>query len=184
MPAAPEPTIDCGACTLRPFRASDLEPLVALADDERVSAMLRDRFPHPYTRADGEAWLAATLAPREDWRLAIEVDGAFAGSIGFHAGEDVHRHDAEVGYWLGEPYRGRGLLAVALAAATPVAMDALRLHRVHAGVYDGNEASMRVLEKAGYAKEATLHCAVVKRGRVLDLHLYARWRRSLADAIG
>ena len=179
-----EPTIPFPHGRLRPFLADDLDALVALADNEHVSAMLRDRFPYPYTRADGEAWLADTLAPRDDWRFAIEVEGAFAGSVGFRAGQDVHRHDAEVGYWLGEPYWGRGILAAALRTVTPVAMDALRLHRVHAGVYDGNAASMRVLEKAGYAREATLRCAIVKRGRVLDLHLYARWRRSLDDAIG
>lgn len=178
----PEPVIPGNACTLRPFRAADLDDLVALADNEKVSAMLRDRFPFPYTRADGEAFLADTLQPRDDWRLAIEVDGRFAGSVGFRPGSDVHRHSAEVGYWLGEPYWGRGILADALRAATPVAMQALRLHRVQAGVYDGNDASLRVLEKAGYEREGTLRCAVVKRGVLHDVHVYARVRRSLDDA--
>ena len=182
MDLPPEPVIECGACRLRPFRAGDLDALVALADNERVSAMLRDRFPYPYTRADGERFLAETLAQRGEWRLALEVDGGFAGSVGFRPGEDVQRHGAEVGYWLGETYWGRGILAAALRAATPVAMDALRLLRVQAGVYSGNPASMRVLEKAGYVHEATLRCAVVKRGAVLDLHVYARVRRDFADA--
>jgi [ribosomal protein S5]-alanine N-acetyltransferase len=178
----PEPTIPCGSCTLRPFRVDDLDELVALANNEKVSAMLRDRFPFPYTRADGEQFIADTLKEREDWRLAIEVDGRFAGSVGFRPGSDVHRHSAEVGYWLGEPYWGRGILADALRGSTPVAMRALRLHRVHAGVYAGNPASMRVLAKAGYEKEATLRCAVVKRGVLLDIELFACVRRSLDDA--
>ncbi len=182
MTHPPEPTIACGACTLRPFRAADLEELVALANNEKVSAMLRDRFPFPYTRADGEAFLADTLAPRGDWRLAIEVDGRLAGSIGFRRGEDVHRHSAEVGYWLGEPYWGRGILADALCVATPAAMQAFALYRVHAGVYSGNPASRRVLEKAGYAFEGTHAAAVFKRGRLYDIHVYARVRRSLDDA--
>lgn len=182
MTAISEPTIDCGACTLRPFRAEDLDTLVPLADNERVSAMLRDRFPFPYTRADGERFLADTLQPRADWRLALEVDGQLAGSVGFRPGTDVERHSAEVGYWLGEPHWGRGLIAAALRAATPLAMDALRLFRVFAGVHAGNAASARVLEKAGYAHEGTLRCAVYKRGRLLDVDVYARVRRSLADA--
>ena len=179
----PEPTLDCGSCMLRPFRADDLDDLVALANNEKVSAMLRDRFPFPYTRADGERFIADTLEDaRRDWRLAIEVEGRFAGSVAFRPGEDVERHSAEVGYWLGEPYWHRGILADARRASTPVAMRALRLHRVHAGVYDGNPASMRVLEKAGYEKEGTMRCAVVKRGVLHDVHLYATVRRSLDDA--
>ena len=182
MPFPPEPTLDCGSCALRPFRAGDLDALVVLADNERVSAFLRDRFPYPYTRADGERFLADTLAPRRDWRLVIEVGGAFAGSVGFRPGEDVHRHTAEVGYWRGEPYWGRGILADALRAATPGAMRTLQLHRVWAGVYSGNPASVRVLEKAGFEREGTMRCAAVKRGTVHDLHVYARVRRNLDDA--
>ncbi|HVF34441.1 MAG TPA: GNAT family protein [Candidatus Saccharimonadia bacterium] len=182
MSAPREPTLGGDGFVLRPFRSTDLDELVALADNERVSAMLRDRFPFPYTRADGVAFLADTAGARDDWRLAIEVDRRFAGSVGFRPGSDVHRHTAEVGYWLGEPYWGRGLVTAALRAATPVAMDALKLHRVAAGVYSGNPASARVLEKAGYEHEGTLRCAVVKRGRLHDVELYARVRRSLADA--
>ena len=128
---SPEPTLECGSCTLRPFRPDDLDELVAIANNEKVSAMLRDRFPYPYTRADGERYLEDTLkAERDDWRLAIEVEGRFAGSVGFHRGEDVHRHSAEVGYWIGEPYWGRGILADAPlpgvpAEAVDAAMDTL-----------------------------------------------------------
>lgn len=165
---------DCGACVLRPWRGDDLESLLAHANNAHVSRGLRDRFPFPYTRADGEAFLA--LPAGTEWRFAIEVDGCAVGGIGVRPGEDVHRIDAEVGYWLGEALWGRGIVSAALNTLVPRAFEQLDLERVHAGVYSNNPASMRVLEKAGFAREGVMRRAVVKRGEVLDLVMYARLR--------
>lgn len=173
-----EPELDGGSCRLRPWRAGDLDDLVAAADDERVSRGLRDHFPWPYTRADGAAWLADCAGPRDDWRFAIEHEGRAIGGLGFRPGRDIHRHTAEVGYWLGVAYWGRGLAAAALRTALPRAAEHFRLLRIAAGVFADNPASMRVLEKTGFAREGVLRAAVVKRGVVLDLYLYARARRT------
>ena len=182
MPA-PEPTLDCGPCVLRAWRADDAVSLQRHADNPRVSRALRDRFPNPYTAADASAFLAGCAAAHEDWRFALTVEGVAVGGLGFHPGEDVHRHDAEVGYWLGEAYWGRGLVAAALRVAVPAAMAHYRLHRVHAGVYSSNPASMRLLERLGFRRDAVLPCAVVKHGELLDLHVYSIVRRSLDQPI-
>ena len=64
-------TIPLRICTIRPWRASDLESLVLHADNPRIAANLRDVFPSPYTRADGEAWLAMATADPERTGFAI-----------------------------------------------------------------------------------------------------------------
>ena len=72
---------------------------------------LSDRFPHPYTRADGEAFLAGRIVDLDAPVLAIEIDGEACGSIGVrHEAGGERAHSAELGYWLGGP-----LLAMAHA---------------------------------------------------------------------
>lgn len=172
--------LDCGVALLRAWRADDLDSLVANASDESVSRGLRDRFPYPYTGDDGRAWLARAI-DESDRAWAIELDGAAVGGISLHPGSDVHRHSAEIGYWIGQRYWGRGLITAILGAFTPRAMHAFRLYRVFAAVYANNPASMRVLEKCGFAREGVQKSAVVKRGELLDLYVYARTRRSLEE---
>lgn len=157
------------SCILRPWRVEDLDSLVRHADNPNVSAHLRDRFPSPYTRADGIAFLGGDH-PHD---LAIEVDGAAVGGIGLRLGEDVHRRSAEIGYWLGEPYWGRGIVTEAVGAVTRWAIKEHGLLRVEAHVFANNPASARVLEENGYVLEGRLRRAVVKRGEILDALVYA-----------
>jgi RimJ/RimL family protein N-acetyltransferase len=182
-PRPPEPTLDCGPCVLRAWRRDDLDALLRHADNPNVARGLRDRFPSPYTRADGERFLASLPSLRHEWRFAIEVGGEAAGGLGFHPGEDVHRHSAEVGYWLGEAHWGRGIVPAALRAVVPLAMAQLHLLRVHAGVYSNNPTSMRALERAGFEREGVQRCAALKHGALLDVIVFARVRRSLEEPI-
>lgn len=182
MPAQP-PTLpmlqfDCRVALLRSWCPDDLDSLVANASHADVSRGLRDRFPYPYTGDDGRAWLARAV-DESDRAWAIEIDGAAVGGISLHPGVDVHRHSAELGYWLGRRYWGRGIMTAVIGAFAGPAMDAFRLHRLHATVYANNPASMRVLEKAGFEREGRQKSAVVKRGELLDLVVYARTRASL-----
>lgn len=179
----PLPELDCGRARLRAWRLGDLASLVASANDESVSRGLRDRFPYPYTGEDGRGWLehAARNADPRDRAWALEVAGDAVGGVSLHLGRDVHRHSAELGYWLAQRLWNRGLMREVLGAFVPRAMDAFALHRVQASVYEGNPASMRVLEHCGFEHEGVAKSAVVKHGRLLDIHLYARTRRELAD---
>ena len=159
------------SCTIRPWRTSDLESLVLHADNPRIAANLRDVFPSPYTRADGEAWLAMTDAHRTNF--AIEVDGAAVGGIGLRLGDDVHRRTAEIGYWIGEACWGRGIVTEAVGALTSWGIEHFDLVRVDAHVFAPNVGSARVLEKNGYVLEGRLRKRVEKRGEILDSLVYA-----------
>ncbi|RPE74602.1 GNAT family N-acetyltransferase [Vulcaniibacterium tengchongense] len=167
---------------LRAWRDDDLDALLRHADDAEVARGLGERFPHPYTRADGERFLAGEVIDPSEPAFAIEVDGQACGGIGAHPGLGERRRSAEFGYWLGRALWGRGLMTRVVAAFAPWAIDALGLYRLQASVHVGNPASARVLEKNGFEREGVLRCAVVKHGEPRDLLLYAKVRRSLDDA--
>jgi len=167
------PRFELGVAVVRPWELDDLEPLVRHADDPGVAAWLRDGFPHPYGRADGERFLARVVAEDPVTSFAIEVEGEAAGGIGFTLQADVERVSAELGYWLARPHWGKGITTAAVRAATEHALAAHGLVRVYATPYDGNAASCRVLEKAGFVLEARLRRAVIKGGVIRDKLLYA-----------
>ncbi|MBM4394498.1 MAG: GNAT family N-acetyltransferase [Deltaproteobacteria bacterium] len=100
-------TIRLSRATLRPFVAADAPAVARRANNENVARGLRDGFPHPYTEADARAFIAKVAAETRGAVLCIEVDGEVAGGVGVHPDQDV-RLTAEVGYWIAEPYRGRG----------------------------------------------------------------------------
>ena len=158
---------------LRPWRREDAASLVRHADNRNVWINLRDTFPHPYTPADARQWLERVTAIRPATHFAIAVGGDAVGGIGFEPQADVLRRSAEVGFWLGEPFWGRGITTAALVALSAHAFAAADLVRLYACVFEWNPASMRVLEKAGYVREACLRHAVVKDGRIIDQYVYA-----------
>ncbi len=161
---------------LRPFREGDEVSLIQHANDRRVSRTLRDRFPYPYTDCDADAWIGVASREKPFQNLAITVDDQVVGGIGVIPGEDVYRRGGEIGYWLGHACWGRGILSEALPPFADYAASTYALVRLWAGVYEGNLASARVLEKAGFVREATMRSAIFKDGVLLDYWLYARVR--------
>ncbi len=166
------PIIDCGPCTLRPWRGSDLESLVRNADDREVWLTLRDRFPHPYTVEAGRAWLAAASTEDPPTALAIDVGGEAIGGIGVVLGADVNRHAGEIGYWMGRAWWGRGLATASVSHFAPWVAQTFGLARLFAQVFETNHASMRVLEKCGFQREGILRSHAHKDGRYLDEVVY------------
>jgi RimJ/RimL family protein N-acetyltransferase len=177
MPDPAIPRIVGDGFVLRPWCPGDLESLLRHANDEAVSRGLRDRFPYPYTRADGEAFLSGRVLALDGPTLAIEIDGQACGGIGAAVGSDVRRHSAELGYWLGRALWGQGIMRRVVAAYVPWLMDRHDLYRLQAEVLDFNEASARVLLASGFVEEGIARSAVFKRGRLHDLRRFALLRR-------
>ena len=162
-------------CRVRRWRAGDADALARHANNINIARHLRDRFPHPYTAADARAFLA--FVSREDaaaTNLAIEVAGEAVGGVGLSQGFDVERYSAEIGYWLGEEFWGRGITSEAVALVTARAFERLQLLRIFALPFADNAPSVRVLEKAGYTREGLLRSSAVKYGQPRDQLLYAR----------
>lgn len=167
---------------LRRWRGDDLDALLRHADDARIARGLGDRFPHPYTRADGEAFLAGRVVDLSEPVFAIEIDGEPRGGVGARLGRDERRHGAELGYWLAPAFWGRGWMTRVVAAFLPWLMREARLLRVQATVLDCNAASAKVLLNNGFVEEGVARRAVVKAGRVHDLRVFARTRDGFDDA--
>jgi len=168
---------DMDGVTLRRWRARDIDGLVRFANNRNVWINLKDRFPYPYTEADARAWIAHCEARTGDpTTFAIDLAGVAVGGIGLELHGDVYRVTATVGYWLAEPFWGRGITTAAVKALSTYAFTSFDLHRLQADVFDWNRASARVLEKAGYTLEARLRRNIIKDGRIADTLLYARLR--------
>ncbi len=175
----PELSVDCGLCRLRPFRMEDADALVRHANNPKIAMRVRDRFPNPYTRRDAKEFLRAVCKRLEDgpeYVLAIEVNGEAAGGIGIVRGSDIERVSAELGYWLGEQYWGRGIVTAAIRHFAPWAMERFGLTRLHADTFHDNPASARVLEKAGFTRESVKHRAAIKLGEIKDMNVYVMLR--------
>jgi [ribosomal protein S5]-alanine N-acetyltransferase len=162
-----------GTCTVRSWRASDVGSLVAQANNRKIWLNLRDRFPHPYTRSDGRAFVRLARSMDPETFFAIAVDGEAVGGVGFVMQSDVERVSAEVGYWLGEAYWGRGIVTDALRAVTRYAIERHHFTRIFAVPFAHNTASCRVLEKTGYVLEGRLRRSAIKDGVVIDQLQYA-----------
>ena len=165
-----------GVCDVRSWRPADAAAIVRHANNRNVWLNLRDRFPHPYTLRDARKFLASAAGARPETSFAIEVDGAAVGGIGFRIQRDVERIGAELGYWIGETYWGRGIATAAVRAVAEHAMATHDLVRVFALPFAHNRASARVLEKAGFVLEGVLRSSALKDGQILDQLLYARIR--------
>ena len=165
--------LDCGKCKLRSWDSKDVGSLARHANNRKVWLNLRDKFPHPYTRVDAENWIRISLAARPETNFAIDISGEAVGSIGFELKTDVERFSAEVGYWLGEEFWGRGICTAALKIATKFSIESYNLNRIFALPFAENLTSMRVLEKAEYVREGLLRNSAFKDASFLDQVLYA-----------
>lgn len=160
-------------CDVRSWRLSDTEALARYANNRRIWLNLRDAFPHPYTKRDARDFIHAARQLVPETMFAIVVNEEAVGGIGFHVQSDVERTSAEIGYWLAEPFWGRGLMTEVLVAVTAHAIRAHTLTRIYAVPFAWNTASCRVLEKAGYVLEGRLRRSAIKDGRLTDQLQYA-----------
>lgn len=170
-------TIPRHGAILRPWSEDDICELARAANDPAIAATMRDGFPSPYTIDDARRFIGLATGPAPGLLLAIEIDGIVAGGIGIHPFTDVYRKTAEIGYWLAMPHWGRGIATAAVGALVPLAFARFAILRLQAGVFSNNPASMRVLEKNGFIREAVHQKAIVKNGVVMNEVLYVRFKK-------
>ena len=161
------------SCEIRSWEAGDVGSLATHANNRKVWINQRDQFPHPYTKRDAQAFVRMARRMDPETFFAIAVGGPAVGGIGFVPQRDVERVSAEIGYWLGEPYWGRGIATDALTAVTAHAIRTHGFTRLFALPFAYNTSSCRVLEKAGYVLEGRLKRSAIKDGTVTDQLQYA-----------
>jgi len=159
---------------LRPWKINDAEELSLIANNKKIADNLRDGFPNPYSLEDAYKWLDMVLAFNDPPRyFAIIIDKKLAGSIGIVTKEDIYRKNVEIGYFLAEPYWGRGIITNAIRAVTAYAFKSFDIVRVYAEPFADNEGSKRALEKAGFRCEAVFKNYVIKNGIIKDSCIYS-----------
>lgn len=158
---------------LRPWILDDRESLVYHANNYNIARYMTDRFPHPYTLQDATSFIqmASTGVPTNI--LAIEVDKKAVGGIGLHMQPDIYRKNAEMGYWLGEQFWGKGIITNAIIEMTRYGFANWDINRIFARPFGTNKASQRVLEKAGFTLEGKFEKTLFKNNEYMDELIYA-----------
>lgn len=156
--------------TLRNWKVEDAVELAQIANNKKIWDNLRDSFPHPYSLADAKTFI--NIVKDTPTNLAIIYDRKVAGGISYTPQHDVERVSAEVGYYLGEEFWGKGILVQALKLLAEKVFAETEILRLFAIPFEHNLASMKVLEKAGYRKVGIMERGAIKNGKVVDLHYY------------
>jgi len=160
--------------SLRRLRESDQSILAELCNNKKIWNNVRDQLPSPYTEEHAIEFIGTCQKEDPPTTFAIEYMGKLAGCIGLTRQTDVYRLNAEIGYWIGEPFWGQGIATKAVELITAYGFDQLGLVRIYSGVFEFNKASQRVLEKAGYQLEYIAQNAVIKNGQICHEYRYAK----------
>ena len=147
MPA--QPVLLANDLLLRPFALADAVRVQELAGDERIADTTAN-IPHPYPDGEAERWItqvAEQTARGEKFSWAITVEDRVVGCVSLL---DIACDEAELGYWVGVPYWGRGIATTAAGSVVACAFEQLGLKRIHARVLSRNKASAIVLLRLGF----------------------------------
>lgn len=161
--------------SLREWRISDIDPLALLANNKKIADNLRDIFPFPYTIDDAKNRIISNEKIIPPNTFAIEADEQFVGGCGIHSKEDVYRCSAEIGYWVAEPFWGKGVATEAVKQLLRKTLPHFpNIVRLYAEVFEHNKASMRVLEKNDFHLESIRRKAVIKNNVVMDDYVWVK----------
>lgn len=158
---------------LRPWASTDLVSLVRYANNPNIAKFMMDGFPHPYTEDNGKAFIAFATKDDPIHIFAIDVNGEAVGGIGIHPQADVQRKNSELGYWLAEPFWGKGIITNAIKQLVEFGFKTYDINRIFARPYGTNIGSQKVLEKAGFVLEGRFEKTIFKNGEFLDELVYA-----------
>ncbi|MBC7922742.1 MAG: GNAT family N-acetyltransferase [Ferruginibacter sp.] len=166
--------------SLSPVTMADVPQLVQYLNNEKIYRNTL-KIPFPYTRADAGWFVHFTEGRRQqfgrqvDWAIR-NGEGYLIGGVGFHVRYGLASHKDEIGYWLGEPFWGQGIMTRVIAEICRLGFQEFNLLRLEASVFEHNQASGRVLEKNGFVAEGILKNHFLKNGRPITVKLYAKTR--------
>lgn len=161
---------------LRQWKQADADSVARYINNKKVQRWLRDGLPFPYTREDAVSFIedmCLAADPKRDIMLAVEAGGEAIGSIGVFTKDNIYCKSAELGYWLAEPFWGRGIMTRAVQKICTLAFETLDIVRIFAEPFAENAGSRKVLENTGFVLEGILRRSVYKEGRVQDSCMYA-----------
>ena len=164
--------------TLRRISHGDIDDIARLANDIEVARMTAT-LPYPYAWEDAQKWLDALNDHPDEHVFAVCRGETFMGVVGLTCKPELGR--AELGYWLGRPYWGKGVATTAAGLAINYAFDTLNLRKVFGFCFGVNAASRRVMEKNGMQPEGCLRQHFVRMGDVHDLLCFGLLREEYLE---
>lgn len=169
--------IPAGSYLIRSWQPGDESALAANISNPNITRTLAARQPRTYTEEHAKAWIDLCALEADPVNFAITHGPDVIGSVGLTLQRGARRQSAEVGFWIAEERWGQGIATQVLQAFSEYAFTQFGLLRLHSYVFDGNTASIRVLEKAGYIYEGTLAASITKDDAIIDELVYALVRR-------
>lgn len=157
---------------IRNFKADDVNSLVKYANNYAVSRFLRDGFPFPYTQEDAERWINFVNDDSTNLAFAIADEKELIGGIGAMPNQDINRFTSEIGYWLAEPLWNKGIITKAVRIFCNYLFTNFNFNHLTASIFEGNDASIRVVQKVGFVLEGVMRKNVFKENRFLDQYIY------------
>lgn len=177
---------------LTELRPDDAETLVRYLNDQQIHNHTL-RIPLPYDLQHAEEFLNFVKRAKQNHHhdpVHFAIRHQSEGLIGCCGVDEVaddapqHRaHRGEIGYWLGRPYWGRGIMTAVVAELCRHAFLDWGLKRLVAEVFVGNQASCRVLQKCGFRREGLLQEHIFKNGRLMDVQVYGLLRRRWEETL-
>ena len=160
---------------IRPWQIEDAPDLAGVINNKKILDNLRDGLPYPYTTNDAVEFINAMLNAEKDsqYIFAITCCDKVIGCIGASRKDNIHRFTAELGYYIAEPYWGKGIATESVKQICTYVFAHTDIVRIFAEPYAHNAASRRVLEKAGFQFEGVLRQNAFKNGRFVDMAMYA-----------
>jgi RimJ/RimL family protein N-acetyltransferase len=152
---------------------SDLTSLVRYANNWEIAKNMTNRFPFPYTQEDGQAFIDFCKGHNPLQIFVIDIEGNLCGAIGIHPQADIHAKNAELGYWLAQPFWGQGIISEAIRQMLSYGFETFEINRIFAKPFGSNMASQKVLEKTGFKLEARFSKTLWKKDRYEDELVYA-----------
>ena len=170
-----QPTLETARLRLRPYTETDIPELLPLIGTREVAATTL-RIAHPYTEQDARAFFESARESDKLWlAITLRSDGHQIGGIGLRV-EEQHKH-AELGYWLGVNFWGRGYATEAAREIVRYGFQILGLHRIFASHFKHNPASGHILRKIGMQYEGCQRAHLRKWDHFVDSELYGIIRR-------
>jgi ribosomal-protein-alanine N-acetyltransferase len=159
--------------SLRLWESRDIKDLIEYANNPNIAQNMTNAFPHPYTKEAGLKFIEIAQSHSPAHVFAICVNNQAVGAIGVHPQADIHEKCAELGYWLAEPFWGKGIMSVAVKQMIEYAFQNFTIVRLYARPFSSNIGSQKVLHKCGFKLEARLKKSIYKNETFLDELIYA-----------
>lgn len=167
--------------SLRKINPTDKPKLMELIGNSEVSKYMSDRVPYPYTEQNADSFFEVVKNTPNDLFFAIDLNGEFIGGLGLHRQTLNHSKSVELGYWLGHSYWGKGYASAIIKPALEIAFSIPEITKVFARVFEGNEASEKVLLKNGFTLEGTLRKHITKNNIQLDEKIFGLLKHEFSN---